>query len=166
MAIIKRRDRSRDGGADRPKPEFDQKMIEIARVTRVVSGGKRMRFRALVVIGNHAGKIGFGLGKGQDVSIAAAKAGKRAEKHLITIPLVKETIPHPVLMKFGSAKVLLKPAPRGSGIIAGGSVRAVLEVSGIPNIVSKMLGSKNKMNNVKATFLALASLRKEKIKTH
>ena len=151
-ALIKRRERQQDRAGERIKPEFDQKMIEIARVTRVVSGGKRMRFRALVVIGNHAGKVGFGLGKGQDVSIAAAKAGKKAEKNLITIPLVRETIPHPVLMKFGSAKVLLKPAPKGSGI---------------PNIVSKMLGSKNKMNNVKATFLALQSLRKEKMgKSH
>lgn len=163
MAIIKRRDRSRDGGANRAKPEFDQRMIEIARVTRVVSGGKRMRFRALVVIGDHAGRIGYGIGKGQDVSLAASKAGKKAEKNLITIPLVRESIPHPVEKKFGSAKVLLKPAPKGSGIIAGGSVRQVLEVSGIPNIVSKMLGSKNKINNVKATFVALQALRKEKM---
>lgn len=166
MAFMRRRERAREGGEERAKPEFDQRMIEIARVTRVVAGGKRMRFRALVVIGDHAGRVGYGIGKGHDVSTAVSKAVSKAEKQIISIPIVRETIPHPVIQKYCSAKVLLKPAPKGSGIIAGGSIRSVLEVSGIPNVVSKMLGSKNKINNVRATFFALQALKREKMKLH
>lgn len=163
MVQRQRRQRS-DDSQTREKPEFDQRTVEIARVTRVVAGGKRMRFRALIVMGDHAGRVGYGIGKGNDVSVAMNKAVRSAEKNMIHIPMFRETIPHPVSMKFGSAKVLLKPAPIGSGIIAGGSVRLVLEVSGIGSIVTKMLGSKNKLNNVRATFEALKSLRKEKVK--
>ena len=139
--------------------DYEEKNIEIARVTRVTKGGKRMRFRALTVIGNRKGRVGFGLAKGVDVAGATAKATTQARKALLTVPTVTGTIPHPVTAKFGAAVVLLKPAPIGTGIKAGGAVRIVLELAGIPNIVSKILGSSNKINNVKATFMALKKLR-------
>jgi len=162
MAQRQRTQRS-DDQQNREKPGFDQRTVEVARVTRVVAGGKRMRFRVLIVMGDHAGCVGYGIGKGNDVSVAMSKAVRDAEKNMISVPIVRETIPHPVEMKYGSANVLLKPAPIGSGIIAGGSIRHVLEVSGVGNVVTKMLGSKNKLNNVRATFEALKALRKEKI---
>jgi small subunit ribosomal protein S5 len=118
-----------------------------------------MRFRALAVIGNRKGRAGFGAGKGSDVASATAKATTQARKALINVPLLNETIPHAIEAKFHAARVLLKPAPKGTGIKAGGAVRTVLELAGVPNVVSKMLGSANKINNVKATFLALKGLR-------
>lgn len=139
--------------------DYEEKNIEITRVTRVTKGGKRMRFRALTVIGNRKCRVGFGLAKGVDVASATSKAVSKARKSLITIPLVNETIPHAVTAKFAAAVVLLKPAPKGTGIKAGGAVRTVLELSGVPNVVSKILGSNNKINNVKATFNALRQLR-------
>ena len=118
-----------------------------------------MRFRSLTVIGNRKARVGFGVAKGVDVAAATGKAATQARKALITVPLLEETIPHEVYAKFGSAKVLLKPAPKGTGIKAGGAVRIVLELAGVPNVVSKILGSSNKINNVKATFAALKMLR-------
>jgi small subunit ribosomal protein S5 len=154
------------GGRRRgPKPDvpaeadYEEKNIEIARVTRVTKGGKRMRFRSLTVIGNRKGRVGFGLAKGTDVAGAIGKAASHARKSLLTVPIYKETIPHAIEAKFGSARVLLKPAPPGTGIKAGGAVRSVLELAGVPNVVSKILGSSNKVNNVKATFEALKQLR-------
>jgi small subunit ribosomal protein S5 len=125
----------------------------------VTKGGKRMRFRVLSVIGNRKGRVGYGLAKGLDVAGASGKATAQARKALITIPLVNETIPHAVEAKFAAAVVLLKPAPKGTGIKAGGAVRNVLELAGVPNVTSKILGSKNKINNVKATFKALRLLK-------
>jgi small subunit ribosomal protein S5 len=149
----------------RPKEdrEFEQSVIDISRVTRVVAGGKRMRFRACVVIGNMKGKIGMGVKKGADVSGAVNKAVAVARKDLFEVKTINETIPHRILQKYKAAKVLLKPAPKGTGLKAGGPVRMVLELTGIKNIVSKMLGSKNKINNVKATFEALKKLKAPKI---
>jgi small subunit ribosomal protein S5 len=138
--------------------DYEEKNLEIARVTRVTKGGKRMRFRALTVIGNRKGRVGFGLAKGADVALATSKATTQARKALITVPLSKDTIPHAVEAKFAAARVLLKPAPKGTGIKAGGAVRVVLELAGVPNVVSKILGSSNKINNVKATFMALKKL--------
>jgi len=140
------------------RDEFEQKVIDIARVTRVMAGGKRMRFRALVVIGDKKGRVAYGLAKGADVTIAINKAITKAKKDIITVPMVKGTIPHAIQVKYKSAKVLLKPAPTGTGIIAGGAVRDVLELSGIPNVVAKILGTNNKVTNVKATFKALTNL--------
>ncbi len=139
--------------------DYEEKNLEINRVTRVTKGGKRMRFRTLTVIGNRKGRVGFGLAKGVDVAGAIGKATTQARKALITVPLIKETIPHAVLAKFRAAEVLLMPAPRGTGVKAGGAVRAVLELAGVPNVSAKILGAKNKVNNVKATFLALKKLR-------
>jgi len=139
--------------------DYEEKNLEVSRVTRVTKGGKRMRFRVLTVIGNRKGRVGFGLAKGLDVAGATAKSTAQARKALVTVPLVKETIPYPVSAKFGAAMILLKPAPKGTGVKAGGAVRVVLELAGVPNVVSKILGSKSKLNNVKATFAALKKLR-------
>lgn len=139
--------------------EFDQKIIDLARVTRVMAGGKRMRFRACVVVGNRKGRIGFAVAKGADVTLAINKAVTKAKKNLFSITIYRGTIPHVVRAKYKAAEVLLKPAPSGAGIKAGGAVREVLEVSGIPNIVSKILGSNNKINNIKAAFMALSELK-------
>jgi small subunit ribosomal protein S5 len=156
--------RGRMGGRGRPREgaeqsDYEEKNLEVARVTRVTKGGKRMRFRTLAVIGNRKGRVGFGIGKGVDVAGATAKAQAQARKNLITVPMVHDTIPHPVNAKFSAASVLIKPAPKGSGIKAGGAVRQVLELAGVPNAVSKILGSANKINNVKATFAALKKLK-------
>ncbi|MFA6572872.1 MAG: 30S ribosomal protein S5 [Patescibacteria group bacterium] len=149
---------------EREKDEFDQKVIEITRVTRVQAGGKRMRFRACVVVGDRKGKVGMGVSKGADVATAVNKAITLAKKDLFTVKIVKDSIPHVVLEKNCGAQVLLKPATQGRGIIAGGPVRAVLELSGIKNVVSKMLASKNKISNVRATIQALKKMRtKEEI---
>lgn len=147
----------------RIEDEFEQRVIDIARVTRVVAGGKRMRFRACVVIGNLKGKIGMGTKKGADVSTAVNKAVTAARKNLIKINTINETIPHHFRVKYKAASILIKPAPKGTGIKAGGPLRSVLEISGLKNIVAKMLGSENKINNVMALFIALRRLKKPKI---
>ena len=141
------------------RSEFENKVVEIKRVTRVVAGGKRMRFRALVVIGDKNGRVGIGLKKGADVAEAVSKATAQARKTLKKIPIVGGTIPYAVKQKYKAALVFLKPAKPGSGITAGGPVRAVLTLVGIKNISSKMLGASNKVSNVRATFEALKSLK-------
>lgn len=154
----KRQRRSREGG-ERERSEFDQKVVEVKRVTRVMAGGKRMRFRALVVIGDRKGKVGLGLKKGMDVSISVEKAVNSAKKHLITLPLVNGTIPHQLKVKYKSSKLALMPARPGTGVIAGGAVRQVFELAGVKNVVSKMFGSNNKVNNVKAVFEAFKKMK-------
>lgn len=139
------------------KPEFDQYIVDLARVTRVTKGGKQLSFRACVLIGDRRGRVGYGVQKGKDVQFAVEKALNNAKKHMIVVPIVRETIPHRVEAKFKAAKVMLKPAPRGSGIIAGSVIRNVLELAGIPNASAKMLGkSNNKIVNIKAVFEALS----------
>ncbi len=138
--------------------EFDQRIIEIARVTRVMAGGKRMRFRACVVIGDHKGRMGYGLGKGADVTLAVQKAATRARRDLVVVPIENETIPHELRVKYKAARLLIKPAPKGTGVMAGGAIRLALELSGIGNVVTKVYGSKNKINNVGALFTALRQL--------
>ncbi len=142
----------------REKPEFDQQIVDLARVTRVTKGGKQLSFRACVVIGDRKGRVGFGIDKGKDVQGAVEKALNRAKKNLIRVPIVNQTIPHRVDAKYGAAKVMIKPAPKGSGVIAGSSVRTVLELAGIANASAKILGkTNNKINNVKAAFVCLQS---------
>jgi small subunit ribosomal protein S5 len=144
----------------REKPEFDQKMVDLARVTRVTGGGKRMSFRALVVIGDRKSRVSFGVAKGKDVTLAMSKAVEQAKKRMITLNF-KGTIPHPILHKFGAAKILLKPAPAGTGIKAGGPVRVMLDMAGLQNMVGKMIGtSKNKINYITCTYEALKILNK------
>lgn len=148
----------------REKPEFEQKLLDLARVTRVVKGGRRFRFRATLVIGNRKGTVGVGVAKGSDVSDAIQKAYNDAKKNKITIQLAGNTISHDVTTKLGSAKVLLKPASEGRGVIAGGAVRSVVDLAGIRDIVSKSLGSSNKLNVARATVQALKELKAPKIK--
>ena len=148
----------RRGKRPREKSEFDQVLVDVARVARIVAGGRRFRFRATVVIGNKKGKVGMGISKGTDVTNAVNKAVDQAKKNLIIVPIVDGTIPHQIEVKFRGAHVFLKPARKGTGIIAGGAVRAVVEMAGIQNILSKMMGSNNKPNNVQATLHALAQL--------
>ncbi len=146
--------------------EIEEKIVQIDRISRVVKGGRRLRFRAVVVVGDKSGKVGIGVAKGTEVPIAISKAALKAKKAIIPILIKDTTIPHEVYYEFAGAKVFLKPASEGTGIVAGGPVRAVVEAVGIKDILSKMLGSGNKVNNVYATFLALKSLRpiKEKFR--
>ncbi|MBI5071731.1 30S ribosomal protein S5 [Candidatus Falkowbacteria bacterium] len=155
----KRRDRG-DRGFDKEK-EFEQKILEIARVTRVTAGGKRMKFRACVIVGDKKGRVGMSVAKGTDVTAAVAKASIKAEKNLVSVPIKNETIPHAIREKFGAAVILMKPAPKGTGVKAGGAMRNVLELAGVPNVVGKILGSKNKINNSRATINALSKLKLE-----
>ena len=152
-----RRDDRRNMAPEAPK-EFEEVVINIDRVARVVKGGRRFRFKALVVVGNRKNKVGVGVSKGADVQTAIAKATDVAKKHLITIPITNETIPHEMETKVAGARVLIKPAAPGTGIIAGGVVRSVVSVTGIRNLLSKSLGSTNKVNIAYATIEALGGL--------
>lgn len=134
-------------------------MVQVNRVSKKTKGGDKRSLSVLVVVGDRKGKVGVGLGKASEVQSAVRKATTYAKKHLITVPLKDRTIPHQVLIKNGAAKVLLKPAPTGTGVIAGGAVRVVVEAAGIHDIVSKSLGTKNKASNVYATMEALSQLR-------
>ena len=139
--------------------ELKDTVVSISRVTKVVKGGKNLSFSALVVVGDGHGVVGFGIGKAKEVPSAIKKAIEAAKKHLIRTPMTGTSIPHPVLGRFGAGSVLLKPAPDGTGIIAGGAVRAVVESAGIHNVLTKSLGSANPHNVVRATFTALTMLR-------
>ena len=138
--------------------QFDERVVNIDRVARVVKGGRRFRFRALVVVGDKKGKVGIGIAKGADVTTAVAKAVEVAKKNFITVNLYKGTLPHEAEAKVGGARILIKPAAAGTGLIAGGVVRTVLEVAGVSNVLSKSLGSTNKINTAYATIEALQSL--------
>ncbi|MEM7509574.1 MAG: 30S ribosomal protein S5 [Bacteroidota bacterium] len=139
--------------------ELEEKVVKIKRVAKVVKGGRRFSFSAIVVVGNGNGIVGFGLGKANEVTDAISKGVDDAKKNLIRIPVLNETIPHSSFTKFGAAKVLLKPAAPGTGVLAGGAMRAVLESAGIKNVIGKSLGSSNPHNVVKATVKALAEMR-------
>jgi len=145
--------------AHRQPKEFQEAVIQIDRVTRVVKGGRRLRFRATVCIGNHKGKVGIGMGKSKEVQGAIQKAVAQAKKNMVSIQLDQNTVAHDVQSKFKSAKVLIKPASEGTGLIAGGAVRTVLELAGVKNVLTKSLGSNNKINTTKATIEALKMLR-------
>lgn len=161
----RRDDRRGPGGPRGRRPEmapeekqFDERVVHIDRVARVVKGGRRFRFRALVVVGDRKNRVGVGTAKGADVTAAVAKATEVAKKHFITVPVHKGTIPHEAEAKVSGARILIKPAAPGTGLIAGGTVRVVLEVAGISNVLSKSLGSTNKTNAAYATIAALQSI--------
>ncbi len=145
---------------EKSKSEFDQKVLNVARVTRVVAGGRRFSFRATVAVGNRKGKIGVGTAKGVDVSSAVEKAAVDAQKNKITVLLKEGTIPHEVAAKYAAARVFLKPATKGRGLVAGGAVRAICELAGIVNISAKILSkSTNALNNARATIEALKKIK-------
>ncbi len=149
----------------REKSEYEQKLLEASRVARVVKGGKRFSFRALVIIGNRKGKVALGIAKGADLTDATEKAVTRAKKAIIIVPMHKDSIPHEVREKFGASKIILKPAPKGSGIIAGGPMRVILELAGVPNASGKIIGSTNKLNSARATIAALQKFKAVRVKT-
>lgn len=148
---------------ERPRDEFESKLLDLARVSHTRAGGKKMRFRALIISGDKKGRVGFGLGKGSDVSVAIEKATRFSKKHLLEVPIINETIPHEVYAKVGAAEVLLRPQRKGRGLVAGGTVRVVCALAGIKNISSKILGvTSNKLNNARATMEALKKLKVKK----
>ncbi len=158
--MVMKKDRKKGKRGRRQKSEFDQQLLDLARVTRVVKGGRRFRFRATMVVGNKKGKVGVGVSKGTDVSIAIQKAVADAKKNMIDVNLDGKTIAHDVRQKLASARVLLRPAKEGRGIIAGGAVRTVVELAGVKDIVSKSYGTSNKLNVARATIEALKTLKK------
>jgi len=151
--------RDRGGRGQREPSEFTETTLSVDRVTRVVKGGRRMRFRAVVVVGNHKGKVGMGTGKANEVQVAVNKAIKAAKRAMIIVPLVKGTIPHEIDMKFKAARIRLMPASEGTGIIAGGALRVICDHAGIRNVLSKRFGTGNKLVNAQATFKALEKLK-------
>ena len=142
--------------------ELKEKIVEIRRVTKVTAGGRRFSFSALVVVGDGKGVVGYGLGKAKEVPEAIRKAVQKAKKNLIKVPIENNTIPYEVIGEFGAGKVLLKPASEGTGTIAGGAVKDVLETAGVKNILTKCIGSKNAHNSLKATFEGLKKLKYKK----
>ncbi len=139
--------------------EFNEKVVQVNRVSKKTTGGNKVGFSVLIVVGDRKGRVGVGLGKAADVASAVRKGSAYAKKHMILVPMVKTTIPHEIRIKLGAARILLKPAPAGTGIRAGGAVRAVVEAAGIRDIVSKILGTNNKISNVYATLAALNKLK-------
>jgi small subunit ribosomal protein S5 len=141
------------------KIKYEEKIVQIKRVTKVVKGGKKMTFRAIVIIGDNKRKVGVGIGRAEDVNLAIDKAILNGKKNLISVPLtLKYSVPHVVTASYGACSIMLRPASQGTGVIAGGSVRTVLELAGIKNILAKQFGSNNILNNAKATILALTTL--------
>lgn len=153
------RDRGQQSQDDAERSEWKEKVIQIRRVTKVVKGGKKLSFRAVVVVGNERGQVGIGVGKSSEVIGAIQKAVTAAKKSLITVPIHKKTIPHPVTTKAGGSVVVLLPASEGTGVIAGGAARALLELAGVQNILSKSLGSNSPLNVARATLKGLSELR-------
>ena len=144
----------------KPKSEWSERVVSIERVTKVIKGGKKMSFRAVIVVGNEQGKVGVGVGKASDVITAVRKGVTDGKKNIISVPLTSSnTIPHATNGRFGATKLILRPSAPGSGVIAGSSIRTVLELAGVKNILSKQLGSNNALNNARATINGLSTLK-------
>ncbi len=153
-------DRKRpDRNAKREPKEYEETTLSVDRVTRVVAGGRRMRFRAIVVVGNKKGKVGLGTGKANEVQLAVQKAASTAKRKMLQVPLINGTIPHSVDLKFKAARIRLMPAHEGTGIIAGGALRPILEAAGVKNVLSKRFGTNNKLVNAQCIMLAFARLK-------
>lgn len=148
-----------DRGRDREQSEWEEKIIQVRRVTKVVKGGKKLSFRAVVAVGNSKGQVGIGIGKASEVIMAIQKGVADARKSLISVPLIGSTLPHQIVGKQGSSRVLLKPAAKGTGVIAGGASRAILELAGVGDVLSKSLGSRSPLNVARATVNGLRELR-------
>ena len=158
MSMRSEKDNKRDVRKEKPKKEFDELLLEVRRVTRVTTGGRRLSFRATILVGNKKGKIWLGISKGNDVASAVQKASHEAYKNLFEVPLTKnDTVPYPISLKYKACVVKLLPASEGTGLKAGSSIRSVLELAGYSNILSKMVGSNNKLNNALATIRALSA---------
>jgi small subunit ribosomal protein S5 len=155
----RRKPREREREPQEEREQLDERVVHIARTSKVLKGGRRFAFRAVVVVGDNHGRVGYGVGKAREVPDAVRKASDRARRIMRPVPLVGTTIPHPVIGDFSAARVLLRPASPGTGVIAGGGVRAVLEAAGIRDILTKSQGSANMLNVVAATFKALESLK-------
>lgn len=151
--------RNNRNNRNQKKDDFEERVIKINRVVKVVKGGRKFRFAALVVVGNGKGQVGFGTGKANEVPEAIRKAIQDARRNIVRVPMIETTIPHNIIGEYGSGSILLKPAPQGTGIIAGGPVRVVLELAGYTDVVSKSLGSNTAINMVRATMNGLESLR-------
>lgn len=158
-AKTSRPDRKRGDRRQREPSEFSEATLSVDRVTRVVKGGRRMRFRAIVVVGNRKGKVGLGTGKATEVQAAVRKATSAAKRAMIRIPIIKNTIPHAVEIKFKAARLRLLPAKPGTGIIAGGALRVILDQAGVGNVLSKRYGTRNKLVNAQTAIMALQKLR-------
>lgn len=158
MSMRPEKENRRDTRREKPKKEFEELLLEVRRVTRVTTGGRRLSFRATILVGNKKGKIGLGISKGNDVASAVQKASHEAYKNLFEVPLTKnDTVPYPIALKYKACLVKLLPASEGTGLKAGSSIRSVLELAGYANILSKMVGSNNKLNNALATIRALSA---------
>lgn len=153
------RGRGRDRDRQDEGPSLDERVVEIGRTAKVTKGGRNFTFRAVVVVGDNAGSVGVGVGKAREVPEAIRKGTERARKLMVKVSLAGTTIPHPLTAKFGASQVLLRPATPGTGVIAGGGVRAVLECAGVRDVLTKSLGSANKLNVVRATILALTQMK-------
>jgi small subunit ribosomal protein S5 len=154
-----RRDRDREREREQEGPSYDERVVDIGRTAKVVKGGRHFGFRAVVVVGDNKGSVGVGVGKAREVPDAVRKGTEKARKDIHPVSLSGNTIPHPVTAKFGASEVMLKPATPGTGVIAGGGVRAVLECAGVHDVLTKSLGSANKLNVVRATLLALSQMK-------
>ena len=159
MTDTKKQNRPRKERREESKPEFKEKVVYVGRVAKVVKGGRTFRFSVLVVVGDEKGRIGVGSGKASEVPEAIKKATDAAKKNLITVPVVNGTVPHEYTKKLGSSIVIIKPAPEGTGVIAGGGIRAVLEMVGVKDVLSKSLGANNHLSMVRSTINALLQLR-------
>ncbi|MDI6602923.1 MAG: 30S ribosomal protein S5 [Patescibacteria group bacterium] len=152
---------------EKPREEFESKLLDLARVAHTRAGGKKLRFRAVIITGNKAGKVGVGVASGLDVAQAIEKATFQSKRNLIEVPIIQDSIPHEVQAKFGPAQVLLRPQRKGRGLVAGGTVRVICQLAGIKNISSKILGrTGNKLNNARATIKALKKLKVVEISSH